>query len=76
MMKATFSVLAAVASELTNTAKSKLPKIKEGEKVIHEWVEGGKYCRETEFNGETILAQYDFKRKIATAEKRCMKPLK
>ncbi|MCX4357013.1 MAG: hypothetical protein OSJ43_12460 [Oscillospiraceae bacterium] len=62
-MTAVSTVLLAVATELAKTAKDSMPKIREGENVISEWLENGIYNRKTTLNGDVYLAQYDFRQK-------------
>jgi len=58
------AVLLAVANELAEQAKNSLPKIQKGEQIFREWLENGIYSRETVFNGETFLSQYDFRQRV------------
>lgn len=62
-MTATAEVLLAVANELAKTAKSSMPKMREGERVMREWLEDGIFYRETSLAGETFRYQYDFKQR-------------
>lgn len=62
-MTSAVAVLLAVAKELAETAKSSMPEMRDGEKVIHEWFEEGIYYRETELAGEIFVGQYDFRQK-------------
>jgi len=60
-MNAAVAVLFAVANELAELAKSEMPKLRDGERIQREWYENGIYSRETIFNGEVFISQYDFR---------------
>lgn len=55
------AALYAVAKELAQTAKDSLPELRDGERVLREWYTDGVYYRETAFNGETFISQYNFR---------------
>lgn len=57
------AVLYAVAKELAQTAKDSLPELRDGERVLREWYTDGVYYRETAFNGEKFISQYDFRQR-------------
>lgn len=61
--------LLAVAKELAQQAKDSLPNIREGEQIRREWYKNGVYFRETLFDGEIYLSQYDFRRRAATVKR-------
>lgn len=61
MQSAAVAVLRAVANELAQTAKSSLPKLREGETVKREWLRDGVYYRESVLDGQTYTGQYDFR---------------
>lgn len=61
--------LLAVAKELAQQAVDSLPAIREGEQIQKEWYRNGVYFRETLFNGEIYLSQYDFRRRSATTKR-------
>lgn len=71
-MTSAAAVLLAVATELAKTAKSSMPEMRDGEKIIREWFEEGIYYRKTELAGEIFVSQYDFRqrksRRVAVAE--------
>ena len=71
-MTAASAVLFAVATELAKEAQDALPKLRDGESVRREWLEDGIYYRETSYNGENFISQYDFRqrksRRVAVAE--------
>jgi len=71
-------VLLAVASELSALAKSNLPEIHEGEVVKREWLEDGRYFRETVHEGKTSLVWYDFRQRKSHdgGERECIEPLR
>ena len=63
-MSAVASVfLLSIAKKLAQTAKNSLPKLRDGEQVLREWYADGVYYRETRFNGETFISQYDFQQR-------------
>lgn len=62
-MTAASAVLFAVATELANEAKDTLPKLRSGECVLREWLKDGIYCRETSYNGEKYISQFDFRQR-------------
>lgn len=62
-MTATAEVLLAVANELAKTAKTSMPQMHEGEKIMREWLENGIFYRETSLAGEILRYQYDFKQR-------------
>ena len=53
-------VLLAVAAELSELAKNSLPALRDGETVCREWFENATLYRETDFNGQRFLAQFNF----------------
>lgn len=57
------TVLIAIATELAETAKSSLPKMRDGEKVQSEWYKNGIYYRETIYKSETYVSQFDFRKR-------------
>ncbi len=57
------TVLIAIAGELANTAKSNLPKIRDGERVQREWYKNGIYYRETVYKNEVYVSQFDFRKR-------------
>lgn len=67
------AVLFAVASELAKLAESKMPELRENERVQREWYENGVYYRETIFDNEVFRSQYDFRqrksRRVAVVKK-------
>lgn len=67
------AVLIAVSKELAKQAQDSMPELLDGEQVRQEWLRNGIYCRETLFNGETFLSQYDFRqrtfRRVAAAKR-------
>lgn len=67
-MIAAASVLLAVATELAEQAKSSMPKMKEGEKILHEWYKNGIYYRETAIGDEVFQSQYDFRKRKSHRE--------
>jgi hypothetical protein len=70
------AVLYAVAKELAQTAKDSLPELRDGEQVQREWYADGVYYRETVFNGETFISQYDFRQRESTSRKEDVTPKK
>ena len=60
-MKSTaVAVITAVANELAEKAKSSMPELQNGEKILREWYKGGIYYRETNLR----LCRYDFREKV------------
>ena len=59
----------AVAKELAQQAQDSLPRIREGEQVRREWYKNGVYSRETMFDGEIVLSQYDFRQRAVTVKR-------
>lgn len=57
------AALFAVAKELAQTAKDSLPELRDGEHVLREWYTDGVYYRETQFDGEKLTCQYDFRQR-------------
>ena len=57
------TVLIAIAGELANTAKSNLPKSRDGERVQREWYKNGIYYRETVYKNEVYVSQFDFRKR-------------
>lgn len=55
------AVLLAIATELAESAKTSLPKLRDGEIIKQEWLDNGIYYRETEMDGKIFLGQYDFR---------------
>ena len=64
-MKNAFDALYKVAEELAETAKQKMPRLRDGETTDREYLSDGVYYRETSINGEKYRAGYDFRRKTA-----------
>lgn len=62
-MTAASAVLFAVATELAKEAHAALPKLCDGERVQREWLENGIYYRETSYNGEKFISQFDFRQR-------------
>lgn len=67
-MTAASAVLFAVATELAKEAQDALPKLRDGESVRREWLEDGIYYRETSYNGENFISQYDFRQRKSRRE--------
>lgn len=63
MYETAVETLIAIANEMARNAKDSMPKLRDGEKIIHERYENGVYFRKTAFAGKTYLAQFDFKTK-------------
>ena len=53
-------ILLIVATELSNLAKSSLPKLRKGETVQREWFKDATFYRETNLNGQKFIAQFNF----------------
>ncbi len=70
------AALYAVAKELAQTAKDSLPELRDGERVLREWYTDGVYYRETAFNGETFISQYNFRQRESTSRKEDVTPKK
>ena len=62
-MTAATSVLLAIAMELAEQAKSSMPKMRDGERILREWYESGVYYRETALGDEVFQSQYDFRQR-------------
>lgn len=62
-MTAASSVLFAVATELAKEAKDAMPKLKDNESIIREWLEDGIFYRETNCDGKKFLNQFDFRQR-------------
>jgi len=62
-MKTAAAVLLTIASELSTSAKSNLPDLRDGETVEREGIENGMYFRVTAFRGQTYRAEFDFRQK-------------
>ena len=62
-MTAASAVLFAVATELAKEAQDALPKLRDGESVRRGWLEDGIYYRETSYNGENFISQFDFRQR-------------
>lgn len=62
------AALYAVAKELAQTAKDSLPELRDGERVLREWYTDGVYYRETQFDGEKLTCQYDFRQRKKETE--------
>ena len=60
-MNTTASVLLAVITELADTAKNSMPKLRNGEKILQEWFKDDVYYRMTSFDGDTFCATYNFR---------------
>ena len=67
-MTAASAVLFAVATALAKEAQDALPKLRDGESVRREWLEDGIYYRETSYNGENFISQYDFRQRKSRRE--------
>ena len=67
-MTAASAVLFAVATELAKEAQDALPKLRDGESVRREWLEDGIYYRETSYNGENFISQFDFRQRKSRRE--------
>ena len=67
-MTAASAVLFAVATELAKEAQDALPKLRDGESVRREWLEDGIYYRETSYNGENFISQYEFRQRKSRRE--------
>ena len=59
-MRHTALILVAVATELSELAKANLPVLRKGEKVQSECFKNGILCRETDWNGQKFIAQFQF----------------
>ena len=59
--QAAVETLIAVATELAIHAKKNMPKLREGEIILHESYSNGVYRRETQFEGRIYLNEFDFK---------------
>ena len=57
------AVLIAIATELSELAKSSLPKLRKGEVICCEWYEDGTFFRETALDGQVFRAQFDFRQR-------------
>ncbi len=53
-------VLLAIATELSELAKTSLPKLRKGEQVQREWFENATLYRETTLDGQKIITQFNF----------------
>ena len=53
-------VLLAIATELSKLAKNSLPALQEGETVQREWLKNETFYRETNLNGQSFIAKFDF----------------
>lgn len=62
-MTAASAVLFAVATELAKEAQDALPKLRDGERVQREWLDNGIYYRETSYNGENFISQFNFRQR-------------
>lgn len=60
MTKRISIVLLAVAIELAELAKNSLPALRKGETVQREWFKNATFYRETNFDGEKFVAQFNF----------------
>lgn len=76
MDAAVSAVLFAVAKELAQTAKDSLPELRDGERIQREWFTDGVYYRETAFNGESFISQYDFRQRECASSKEDVAPKK
>ena len=63
MVTPAVSVLFAVATELSELAKTSLPSLRKGETVQHEWFEDATFYRETSLNGQKFITQFDFRQR-------------
>ena len=53
-------VLLAIATELSELAKTSLPALRDGETVQREWFKDATFYRETDLNGQKFIAQFNF----------------
>ena len=53
-------VLLAVATELSELARTSLPALREGETVQREWFKDATFYRETNLNGHRFIAKFNF----------------
>ena len=60
MISRASSVLLAIATELSELAKTSLPKLRKGEHVQREWLENATLYRETTLDGQKIITQFSF----------------
>lgn len=71
MNTSTLNVLFAIATELANEAKSKMPSLCAGEQIISEEFSDGIYRRKTRLKGKTSVYEYNFKLKsVRTIERK------
>ena len=62
-MKHASQVLLAVATELSELAKTSLPALQDGETVQREWFKNATFYRETNLNGQKFIAQFNFQQR-------------
>ena len=62
------SVLLAIATELSELARTSLPKLRKGEQVRREWFENATLYRETTLDGQRIIAQFSFPQRKVLVE--------
>ncbi len=53
-------VLLAVATELSELAKTNMPALRTGETVQSEWFKDATFYRKTKLDGQTFIAQFSF----------------
>lgn len=54
-------VLLAVATELSELAKTNMPALRTGEMIQREWLKNAIFYRETNLDEQTYIAQFSFK---------------
>ena len=59
-MKLASLVLLAVATELSELARSNMPVLRKGETIQREWFENATLYRETNFRGRKFITQFCF----------------
>lgn len=62
-MKRASLVLIAVAKELSELAKRSLPVLRKGETVQREWFKDATFYRETNWNGQRFIAEFNFQQR-------------
>ena len=60
-MKQTAKTIIQIAEELTDLAKTSMPKLRDGKVVQRETFENGIYRRETVYENTRYIAEYDFR---------------
>ena len=68
MVSQASSVLLAIAKELSELARTSLPKLRKGEQVQREWFENATLYRETMLDGQRIIAQFSFPQRKVSVE--------